>query len=238
MPLCWSISLAAPPRTRDRNVSSRLDSSAGLDATTAARRRSGRNVSDKRVARSVSSLRERRCAYASRRSIWFSSSATSCAEKRNSSASCADVSRARSREVRDCRRSSFGASSVRCVLMPPKPMALTLARSLAPAGINSPRFSVRSADASPFNSSCGSSPPTAGGRICAPSAIVALIKPATPAAALVCPMIALTELTMAFEPSVSTLVSRRARASACSSAASPTAVPVPWPSKYATVSAP
>jgi hypothetical protein len=62
----------------------------------------------------------------------------------------------------------------------------------------------------------------AGGRICAESAMVALIKPATPAAALVWPMIALTELTTAgevdgdFAPfaTTSTVVSRCARVSA------------------------
>ena len=72
-----------------------------------------------------------------------------------------------------------------------------------------------------------------GGITCACTAMAALITPAIPAAALVCPIFAFTlETTAAVE------APRRALASARSSVASPTAVPVPWPSKYATESAP
>ena len=68
-PLCGSINRVAPSRARDLNTSSRADNSAGLDAITAARTGRGRNVSDRLLARSINSLRERRLAYASTRSI-------------------------------------------------------------------------------------------------------------------------------------------------------------------------
>ncbi len=60
--------------------------------------------------------------------------------------------------------------------------------------------------------------------------------PATPAAALVWPMFPLTVLIEA--GAASGFASRRSSENARSSVASPTAVPVPWPSRYATVSMP
>ncbi len=87
-----------------------------------------------------------------------------------------------------------GAPSITTwALMPPKPMAETPARSGWPAGQGSPRSEMRSAASGPWNQGCGSSQPVAGGITCAWTARVALIRPATPAAALVWPMFALIE---------------------------------------------
>jgi hypothetical protein len=69
----------------------------------------------------------------------------------------------------------------------------------------------------------------AGGNVCVCRAIAAFNNPARPAAALVCPMLALTELRTAAGASGS--ASRRAVERAFSSVASPTLVPVPCPSK-------
>ena len=75
----------------------------------------------------------------------------------------------------------------------------------------------------------------AGGRISSRRLSAALISPAIPAAAFVCPMFALSEPIAAV---LRAPASARARASAPSSVASPIVVPVPWPSKSATVSIP
>ena len=79
-------------------------------------------------------------------------------------------------------------------LIPPKPMALTPARSGRSAGQGRPFFKTRSGRRrSPVSSGCGCSQPVVGGRIWASRARAALISPATPAAALVWPMLALIE---------------------------------------------
>ncbi len=117
--------------------------------------------------------------------------------------------------------------------MPPKPMALTPARNGRSAGQAWPFFNALKTGRSPVNSGCGWSQPVVGGRIWASRARAALISPATPAAALVWPIFALIEPMVAC--AVSAPASRSARPRARSSVASPTVVPVPCPSKYATV---
>ncbi len=127
-------------------------------------------------------------------------------------------------------------SSTTWVLMPPKPMAVMPARTGAPAGQGSALRRTRSVADSLVRMSCGSTQPMAGGSTCSCTAMAALIRPATPAAALACPIIPLMEVTAARVAPGS--ASARASDSAVSSVASPTGVPVPWPSNSSTVSTP
>ena len=114
-----------------------------------------------------------------------------------------------------------------------------MARTGLPAGHASAFLSTRSGAFEPSSGSassgCGSTVDSDGGMTSACTAIVALIRPATPAAALAWPIMPLMELTAACsaEP-----VERRSSDSAVSSTLSPSGVPVPWPSNSGTVSEP
>ena len=114
--------------------------------------------------------------------------------------------------------------------MPPNPMALTPARKGKSAGQASALGSTFSAGVSPVSSLCCSIVPVAGGKICWCKAIVALISPAMPAAALVWPILPLIEPITAGDTLESEAAACRARDKVRSSTASPTAVPVPCPS--------
>jgi hypothetical protein len=154
----------------------------------------------------------------------------------SSSESCSEDASAFVRVSIGPRRRGAGFSTTTCALMPPKPMPVTPARSGAPSGHGSALRSTRSAGESPVSTSCGSTVPIEGGSTWLCTAITALIRPATPAAALVWPIIPLIELTAAGGAAGS--ASLRAAVSARSSVASPTAVPVAWPSNIGTVSMP
>jgi hypothetical protein len=134
------------------------------------------------------------------------------------------------------RRRAPGFSSTTWVLMPPKPMAVMPARTGVPLGQASAVRSTRRLRGSCVNTSCGSTQPIAGGSTSWWTAMAALISPAMPAAALVCPIIPLIEVTAAGPADVP--ASALASDSAVSSVLSPTCVPVPWPSNRPTVSMP
>jgi hypothetical protein len=111
---------------------------------------------------------------------------------------------------------------------PSGPSELTAA-SRIPSGQGSATEGSRSPAAPDAISSCGRTQPAAGGIAPETIATTTLIRLATPAADLVCPMFADTA------PSVAVAVRRcRSRVSSVSSARSPLAVPAPCPSIRAT----
>jgi hypothetical protein len=114
------------------------------------------------------------------------------------------------------------------VSIPPKPIALTPATRSA-AGQSSGAASTRRAASSVVIAGCGRSQPVVGGSTPSRTAIVALISPATPAAAFVWPMFALIDPTAARSGRgpADAPPPRRAWVSARNSVASPTTVPVP-----------
>ncbi|PSK61847.1 hypothetical protein B0E53_06248 [Micromonospora sp. MH33] len=129
---------------------------------------------------------------------------------------------------RTCALSGRGADgavppSTTWVLIPPKPIALTEAYR-SPAGQGRASSVTRSAPPS-ASSGWGRRQPVVGGSTSRCTASTALISPATPAAALVCPMFALMLPSTAGDAA-----GPRTPSSARSSASSPTAVPVPCPS--------
>ena len=113
---------------------------------------------------------------------------------------------------------------IRCTLAPPGPTEVTPA-SLIRSGQGSAASGTRRRASSLAIRGCGRAHPVAGGMMPAAIARVALMSPAAPAAALVCPMLALTEPSAASRGDA-----WRISASEVSSARSPEAVPVPSPS--------
>src|SRR5437868_14206917 len=113
--------------------------------------------------------------------------------------------------------------------MPPKPKPLIPARRGVAVGHDSASRRIRSRAALVISSGWGWSQPVVGGRIRVCTAMVAFIKQAMPAAALVCPIFALIDPSAVGgewdEPS------RMARDKACNSVVSPIDVQVQYPSK-------
>ena len=132
------------------------------------------------AARSANSARESRAA----RTKSFSTCGASCsavsAASKNNSASWLERDSERSRALNVSRRSATTLSRTTCALMPPKPIALTLARSGRSPGQSSASRNTRNAGDGPPKCGCGCSQPVVGGSTCVWTAIVALIKPATP----------------------------------------------------------
>ena len=128
---------------------------------------------------------------------------------------------ARSRRGRRRALPRGGSSRTTCAFVPPNPNALTTARR----GPCPPSHSAASRTGRSLPSSsagCGSSTCRVGGSTPSRSANAALIRPATPAAAIACPIIDLTVPRPTGGPQVP-----NTRRSVASSASSPAGVPVP-----------
>ena len=121
-------------------------------------------------------------------------------------------------------RPAGSCRSTTCTLLPPR-LIVDTAASRGPAS-QSRAACGSTRRASPLAiSSCGRSTPDVGGTTPVPSASTVLISPAAPAAALACPMFALTEPSAAVR-----LAPDRIEFRAVSSAWSSSGVPAPFPS--------
>ena len=164
-PPVMSNRVGTPSASQDAKVLRRSASCPGLDASTAALVCRPFSAADRWQARSASSARESLAANVDKWSTCCRRLSTSWAAIKNNSASCAEDKRVRSWELSVLRRSVAIPSTAICVLIPPKPIALTPARSGCSDGQGSPSRSTRRAGASTVSSGCGSSQPVVGGKI-------------------------------------------------------------------------
>ncbi len=217
---------------RTRSVRSRDARSAGRLATIAARTVSHPMLLARLMERSPISARDNRPAKIRRSSTCRLRSTTSRAPSRNNSASCDDASSALSTGLRLARRSWASDSSTTWALIPPKPMALTPARSGRSVGQGSafPEDSERGPIAGQF----GMGLVAAGGRgqDLGVESQGRLDQSGDAGRGLGVADVGLDRADRRGGAASSPAASRKARPRARSSVASPTLVPVPWPSKY------